>query len=219
MVLACLAFLGHPSIGGRAVTAGGRRIDGISPLHTHWRMDDQFLFLRSVVSRLEQAEIPYMLTGSLALALYAEPRMTRDIDVVIECDEERAATLVALFQDDSYADVDAARTAARETGMFNVIHLESLVKADFIVKPTTPYETIKFNRRRRVDLGGFDATVISPEDLVLSKLLWARGSESVRQIDDVRTLLEQVPALDRSYLAEWSVRLDLVEALARADRS
>ena len=138
---------------------------------------------------------------------------------MIECDEERAATLVTLFQDDSYADVDAARSAARDTGMFNVIHLESLVKADFIVKPTTPYETIKFGRRRRIDLGDFGVTVIRPEDLILSKLLWARGSESARQVEDVRTLLEQVPALDRDYLADWSLQLDLVDALARADRS
>jgi hypothetical protein len=46
-------------------------------------MDEQFEFLRSIVHRLEEASIPYMLTGSLALAIWARPRMTRDIDVVI----------------------------------------------------------------------------------------------------------------------------------------
>lgn len=43
-------------------------------------MDEQFEFLQLVVARLEAARIPYMLTGSLALAIYALPRMTRDID-------------------------------------------------------------------------------------------------------------------------------------------
>ena len=48
-------------------------------------MDEQLEFLKSIVSRLESAGIPYMLTGSKAMAIYAAPRMTRDLDLVIEC--------------------------------------------------------------------------------------------------------------------------------------
>jgi hypothetical protein len=57
-------------------------------------MDEQFEFLRSIVQRLEGAGIPYMLTGSLALAIWARPRMTRDVDVVI--DVQRHSFLLAV---------------------------------------------------------------------------------------------------------------------------
>ena len=39
--------------------------------------------LRDVTGRLEAARIEYMLTGSMAMNYYAEPRMTRDIDLVV----------------------------------------------------------------------------------------------------------------------------------------
>ena len=39
--------------------------------------------VRDVSQRFEQGSIPYMLTGSMAMNYYAQPRMTRDIDVVI----------------------------------------------------------------------------------------------------------------------------------------
>jgi hypothetical protein len=37
--------------------------------------------LRDVSTRLDAAELPFMLTGSLALNFYAQPRMTRDVDL------------------------------------------------------------------------------------------------------------------------------------------
>ena len=76
--------------------------------------------------------------------------------------------------------------------MFNVIHLTSLLKADFILRREEPYERTKFARRRIVDVDGLPVAVISPEDLILSKLAWARGTESTRQAEDVRLLLRDV---------------------------
>ena len=177
-------------------------------------MDEQFEFLRSVVERLEAAGIPYMLTGSLALAVWARPRMTRDVDIVIEADERAVQRLVAAFAVDSYASPDAAAEAVKARTMFNVIHIRSLLKADFILRTEEPYERTKFARRRVVDLEGISLAVISPEDLILSKLHWARDSASTRQAEDVRLLLREVPALDETYLRHWAATLDLVDTLA-----
>ena len=57
-------------------------------------MDEQFEFLRLIVQRLNAAGIPHMLTGSLALAGWARPRMTRDVDVVIEADKAEDVRMV-----------------------------------------------------------------------------------------------------------------------------
>lgn len=178
-------------------------------------MDEQLEFLKLVVARLEAAQIPYMLTGSLALAIHALPRMTRDIDFVIDADERRVAGLVAAFATDSYVSAEAASAAVRDHGMFNLIHLESLLKADFILLAPEAYERAKFARRQAVDLGGFSASVITPEDLVLSKLVWARHSSSARQEEDVRAVLERTPGLDWTYLATWAARLGLAATIER----
>ncbi|MEJ7695229.1 MAG: hypothetical protein WKF78_00865 [Candidatus Limnocylindrales bacterium] len=39
---------------------------------------------RGVVDRLERMGLRWYVTGSWALAAYAEPRMTRDIDIVLD---------------------------------------------------------------------------------------------------------------------------------------
>jgi hypothetical protein len=63
---------------------------------------DELDVLRIVSDRLESLRLPYMLTGSFALAHYATPRMTRDIDIVVELDEATVTGLVAAFEDDFY---------------------------------------------------------------------------------------------------------------------
>ena len=83
-------------------------------------MDEQMEFAKLIASRLEGAGIPYMLTGSMAMALYAEPRMTRDIDMVIECRPEDAARIHKLFAPDCYVDEESVRDAVIHRRMFNI---------------------------------------------------------------------------------------------------
>ena len=72
-----------------------------------------------------------MLTGSIALSYYAQPRMTRDINLVAEFSGQDAKSVVALFAPDYYvADIDVGRALA-DGGIFNVLHLLKLVKLDF----------------------------------------------------------------------------------------
>ena len=61
-------------------------------------MSEELEVLRTVAARLDQAGIAYMLTGSMALNYYAVPRMTRDIDLVVELEPGDAERLVRLFQ-------------------------------------------------------------------------------------------------------------------------
>lgn len=124
--------------------------------------------LQDAATRLERAGIPYMLTGSIALSYYAQPRMTRDIDLVAELSGRDAKSVAALFAPDYYAsEADIARAIAAG-GMFNVLHLGKLVKLDYIVRKDTPYRRHEFGRRQRVRMPGFEAWIVSREDLLAS---------------------------------------------------
>jgi hypothetical protein len=96
--------------------------------------------------------------------------------------------------------------------MFNLFHLSRLVKVDLIVRSDDDFQRHEFARRVRHELGGRSAWVISKEDLILSKLVWAAPSESAFQLRDVRKLLAS--GADEAYLRHWSATLG-VDALLR----
>jgi hypothetical protein len=170
--------------------------------------------LQDAAARLERAGIPYMLTGSIALSYYAQPRMTRDIDLVAELSGRDASAVAALFAPDYYASEADIAGAIAGGGIFNVLHLEKLVKLDFIVRKDTPYRRHEFGRRRRIRLPGFEAWIVSREDLVLSKLVWAKESGSEMQLRDVQALL--AGGADRQYLERWARELSVTELLGKS---
>ena len=97
-------------------------------------MDEQLEFVKLIASRLDSVGIPYMMTGSMAMAIYSIPRMTRDIDLVVEVKPFDVDKIVKLFSEDCYIDQDSVREAVVEHSMFNIIHNEWVVKADFIIR-------------------------------------------------------------------------------------
>ncbi len=74
-------------------------------------MTEELEVLAIVTGRLESAGIGYMVTGSIATNYYALPRMTRDIDIVVELSSRDADRICALFEGDFYVDRDAVRAA------------------------------------------------------------------------------------------------------------
>ncbi|MGH7307223.1 MAG: hypothetical protein ACREK6_00855 [Candidatus Rokuibacteriota bacterium] len=177
-------------------------------------MSEELEVLKIVAGRLARAGIAYMVTGSIAMNHYAVPRMTRDVDLVVDLSPADADRVGDLFEDDFYVDRGAVRHAAETKAVFNMIHTALVVKVDVVVRGETEYRRTEFGRRRHVAIEGQELFVVAPEDLILSKLERARESRSAMQLADVRNLVESVEDLDRAYLAEWTRRLGL-DALYR----
>jgi hypothetical protein len=93
--------------------------------------------------------------------------------------------------------------------MFNMIHNALVVKVDCVVRKETEYHRQEFARRRAVFVADQEVFIVSPEDLILSKLDWAKESRSQMQLDDVRNLLGSVQGLDTVYLNRWADRWGL----------
>ncbi len=179
-------------------------------------MTDELEVLRLVTERLDAAGFAYMLSGSVAMNFYAQPRMTRDVDIVAEIRAQDAARLSSLFQTDFYCDVEDIRQAIVHQSLFNLVHLEKSVKIDVIVRKDSPYRHEEFVRRRRMDVEGIPLWVVSPEDLILSKLFWAKDSHSELQLRDVRNLLSSVVDLDAEYVDRWAKSLGIWDLLEEA---
>ena len=121
--------------------------------------------LRIVSDRLGRLGIPFMLTGSYAMAYYETPRMTRDLDLVVALRAADVEGLVAEFAPDFYVDPDAVLAAVRAERLFNLMHLASGIKVDMIVRKSTPYRELEFSRRTRGELSGVAVWLTSRENI------------------------------------------------------
>jgi hypothetical protein len=163
--------------------------------------------VRDISARFERAQIPYMLTGSMAMNYYAQPRMTRDIDVVIEITPEDVERVTDLFRPDYYLSTQNIRESLTHESSFNLIHQESVIKVDCIVRKSSQYRRGEFERRQQIAIRDFSTYIVSKEDLIISKLFWAKDSHSEIQLGDVRNLL--ATGYDAPYLRYWTRELGL----------
>jgi len=177
-------------------------------------MSEELEVLKEVARRLEGAGIPYMITGSIAANFYTVPRMTRDIDIVVELSERDIDRFIRVFEKDYYLEPETVDRAVKAKGMFNLIQNEYVIKIDFVVRKGTPYRRTEFSRRKKVAVDDRFIYIVAPEDLILSKLAWAEDTRSEVQLTDVRNLLRSVKRLNRRYLTRWAKQLG-VESLYR----
>lgn len=173
--------------------------------------------LQRVVAALDDAGIPYMLTGSVAAGWHGASRATMDIDLVVEPDQARLSKLLQILsQPGIYVPDETAHEALSRRTMFNVIDIAAGFKADLIIRKDRPFSRSEFDRRTAIKMGGSTIWIATVEDLILSKLEWARLGESHRQIEDAATLARIAgDALDRTYLQRWAKELGIEPELAR----
>lgn len=174
-------------------------------------MSDEIEVLHDVTNQLEQAGIAYMLTGSLAMSHYAVPRFTRDIDLVVALNQDDAERVVQLFTANYYISQPAVQNAITRQSMFNLIHYAHSIKVDFVILKSSLYRQQEFARKQRIRINDFEIWIVSKEDLILSKLFWAKDSHSEMQLRDVKNLL--LTGYDENYLNEWANKLGLTQTL------
>jgi hypothetical protein len=174
----------------------------------------QFEFLRAIVAFLDDAEIPHMLAGSMASTFHGEPRMTRDVDMVIDPTIESMGRFVAALDRSRYY-VDDAVGAVRRRDICNVIDIETGWKVDLIVRKDRPFSREEFGRRQPAVVGEVELFIATAEDTVLAKLEWRARSDSERQFRDVVAVLS-AQNLDWGYLHHWAAELGVTESLDEA---
>lgn len=175
-----------------------------------------------VVEVFKHLQIPYLVGGSMASALYGVARSTLDADMVAEIHLEEVGALVKALGDDFYADEEMIRDAIRHPGSFNLIHLTTMFKVDVFIRKERPFDRIQFQRRVEQLFATNPeqkAFMTTAEDIILAKLEWYRlGNEiSDRQWRDILGVLKvQAGRLDMDYLDQWATELKVADLLQRA---
>jgi hypothetical protein len=173
--------------------------------------------LEHVARRLNQCSVPFMVVGSVASSYHGEPRVSYDIDLVIDATAEQVEQFVASFGPPFYVSDIAARQAVRRRGMFNVIHPECRCKVDLILLKDRDFARSQFERRMPALVWGVTTEVASAGDTILAKLSWSRRGGSERQFRDaVGVAFAQSGKLDTAYLWRWAAHTNIEDLLERA---
>jgi len=177
-------------------------------------MTSQEDFLEGLIEKLGRQDIPYMLSGSVSSSLHGQPRATKDVDIVITPTEEQVLNFAQTLGETYYVSLDAVREAFAHNSTFNVIDNQSGWKADFIIRKDRPFSEKEFERRCAAKIKQLDVWVTSPEDIILSKLEWAKDSQSEQQFRDaLGVAMVQWDRLDKDYLHKWAKKLQVESSL------
>jgi uncharacterized protein (DUF1330 family) len=156
---------------------------------------------------LERHGLRYHLTGGVVASHYGESRNTQDVDIVVEMDACKDQQ--SLFQElkkEFYVDQGAFDEAIQMKSMFQVLDIDSMLRADIYTTSVLPSRFERVVKTEIVD--GVSLPIASPEDAILSKLHWIKlGSGRSRQ--DVVAMLRVQENLDNDYLETTAEQLDV----------
>lgn len=149
-----------------------------------------------------------MLSGSVAMSLYILPRATRDFDFIVHLQLKDVDDFAEYFKEGYYCDKDSMVDAVTRYGIFNIIDHTSGFKADFVILKNNAFRQEEFDRRLPMDYFGKTIYVVTPEDLLISKLIWIQDLQSAVQMQDISNLVT-IENLDWNYITNWITRLQL----------
>lgn len=174
--------------------------------------------LKRILNLFDALNIPYALTGGLAVSFYGHPRSTHDFDLIIQIPGEPniVKKLLEAFEKDFYISEEGIIGALLHKTMFNIIHHETGLKVDLWILKEDEYGREAFKRRNRVKSLGVDLCILSAEDMVIGKLLWYKVSEIEKHFNDAKGIVEiQKEGLDDQYLTKWSLKLSVNDLLRK----
>jgi hypothetical protein len=175
---------------------------------------EQDELLRHVARCFDRHGIRYFVTGAIAAIAYGEPRLTNDIDIVADLDEDRIARLKGCYPaDEFYFDEESARRAVRNRSQFNIIHPGSGLKIDIMITQGDEFDQSRFLRARRLKpIEDTEVDFASPEDVILKKLDFYRQGRSDKHLRDVAGILKiSADIIDLAYIEAWARKLGLEE--------
>ena len=149
-------------------------------------------FLAYLIETLERLQIPYMIVGGFAAILYGEPRLTIDVDIVVDLKPEQVGPLVMAFPiSDYYISEEGVRDSVERRYPFNIIQPSTGAKIDLVPLTGDPLTRRAFQRRQRMTYGeeGRSAWFISAQDIVIAKLVAYRQTGSDKHLRDARGVL------------------------------
>lgn len=155
-------------------------------------MPEHNLF-RIFVSRINKLSIPYMITGAVASIIYGEPRLTNDIDLVIDLKPEDVALFANSFPIEEFycppSEVIKLEISRSLRGHFNLIHHETAFRADIYAAGQDELHHWGLGNRKLIEVEGEKFWLAAVEYVILRKLEYYREGGSEKHLRDISGIL------------------------------
>ena len=133
---------------------------------------------RDFIALLNRYDAHYLIIGGFAYSFYAEPRYTKDIDILIEQSRENAAKVLKAIKDFEFEDIELAEKDFLETGQ--IIQLGVAPVRIDILTSVKGVDFPKFWEDRVTGrYGDIDVFFISKHDLIECKRASGRKQDLV----------------------------------------
>ncbi len=173
---------------------------------------DPASLLRALSSALRTHGCRWYLFGAQAVTIWGRPRLTTDVDVTVQLASAGSERLVAALGAAGFRLSQAfSDEFVRSTRVLPLIHTVSGMPLDVVLAGPGLEEQF-LDRAVVVQLGDFAVPVISPEDLVVTKVLAGRGKD----VEDIRGVLRvRSTSLDVGYIRRTLAMVE--DALGQSD--
>lgn len=159
------------------------------------------------IDALTAAGVQYMLVGSFSSNYYGRPRMTKDADFVVQIDPTQLGIVSTKLGPEFRVDPQMSFETVTMTIRYVVHHTASAFKIELFQLSSDPHDRERFDRRAQVDFEGRPVWLPTAEDVVITKLRWARAGERSKDEADVASVLAiRGKALDLNYVRSWTDR-------------
>ncbi|KAB2642156.1 MAG: hypothetical protein DVB26_03490 [Verrucomicrobia bacterium] len=175
------------------------------------------------IDPLERHGFHYLVTGSIGAMAYGEPRLTNDIDLILEIQSEEVASLIRAFPESDFYlppfDVIQSERVRMQRGHFNIIHLETMLKADVYLAGADPLHRWAFQHVVHMEIEGRQIAFAPSEYIILRKLEFFEEGGSEKHLRDIAAMMQESgPEIDAVFLAQEVLERGLSAAWQRATK-
>lgn len=147
------------------------------------------------VEKFNEYKIPYFVTGSVAAIVYGEPRLTHDIDIVLELSDKDVENFEKYFSTSEFyippQDILKIEKGRTSRGHFNLIHLETGFKADIYFMGKDKFSFWAYENLKEIKFHNVIINVAPPEYVIIRKLEYYKEGLSGKHLIDIKSMLEQ----------------------------
>ena len=155
--------------------------------------------IESVQRLLHKSNDRGVIIGGIAVGFLGRPRFTADVDAVFLLSTKNISQFVKLARaEDIFPRIPDAEDFARKNRVLLLRHNPTETDVD-ISLGILPFEEEMVERGSTKTFAGLSIRLPTPEDLVIMKAIAHRPKD----LDDIRTIADKYPDLDRKRIEEW----------------
>jgi hypothetical protein len=170
--------------------------------------------LETFIRPLNEYGIRYIITGSVASMVYGEPRLTNDVDVVLDITKSDIPRLIKAFPEIDYylppIEVIQTELLRGSRGHFNIISQVSMLKADIYLVGADPIQRWGMASARILDIDEQPISFAPPEYVIIRKLEFYREGNSEKHLRDISSMISESSSdINLDILSQYLAQLGL----------